>query len=809
MAGITRLIEGETPYAVFLVMNELGVPVTGKGDVQIKIHRLPDDDYWTGSAWGAETWLTMTEDGDGMYRYQLPDTTGFDGKEFLVKYRCASEGAYGGEQYLIFIAATGLTVPQIAQGVWQEANTTGGAGTMGERQRQVNDVEVDTQDIQSRIPAALTGSGNIKSSIEEKNSAIGLTPVEKTDVNAEADTALADYDPPTKAELDTAEQNIRGVDNDDLKDISDEIDAVKADTAAILLDTDELQGKAPDEYIMGSAVTTSKDDEIDAIKLKTDNLPADPASQSAVETKIDEAVDELDGADNRDHTEIYDAILLIQNNTRLVSPVPDYLEVPDSGDKPIYIPCYFYDTTNNFEDPDNDEMLILITDEDGASKHALLFEDSGFTTPLGVATNQTKFPSGAGWRKLKRDAVGQFSYYIKLNAAEALKRWNVLYGYEEGGVTGGKPYGTQVAEVHSDLNDIQAKVNVLYDKRPDNNFMGSSVKTNKDDEIDDIQTKVTAILEDTETTLPAQITAVQEDIRQFPRMEVDIPEIVFVPTYKSHINQSGGLTDTALEVTVRLIEAAKPGMVIKIESEYILVGDVDTANYKLTSLTRGYMGTTPAAHADGTIIEEVTIQPLRLNLFQNDGDPVNADALPTLTVQDFTGAVEISAADWTLIEAGVYGYDYIIERSMVVENKIFITEATISGKTRKAHQPVIVLDEPASEKTLVESIVGGLGDIPCDQDGWWDEFNILHPWGDALAGPVEDADSGMPIDKALVSAYPIIGGVTKYGSRPTGETETRPSGVWVMFLNAGPYTFFMRKDGFRVEDGGKVDRTVG
>jgi len=48
------------------------------------------------------------------------------------------------------------------------------------------------------------------------------------EVKAEADQALIDYDPPTKAELDAAEAAIRGADADDLKDLSDQIDGVPA-----------------------------------------------------------------------------------------------------------------------------------------------------------------------------------------------------------------------------------------------------------------------------------------------------------------------------------------------------------------------------------------------------------------------------------------------------------------------------------------------------------------------------------------------------------------------------------------------------
>lgn len=45
-------------------------------------------------------------------------------------------------------------------------------------------------------------------------------------VKSQADQALIDYDPPTKAELDAAEAAIRGTDGDDLKTISDQIDDV-------------------------------------------------------------------------------------------------------------------------------------------------------------------------------------------------------------------------------------------------------------------------------------------------------------------------------------------------------------------------------------------------------------------------------------------------------------------------------------------------------------------------------------------------------------------------------------------------------
>jgi len=66
--------------------------------------------------------------------------------------------------------------------------------------------------------------------------------------------------------------------------------ATEGQIDAIETDTNEIQGKLPTNKIMGSSVATDKDDEIDAIKAKTDLIPADPATETNVnanETKID------------------------------------------------------------------------------------------------------------------------------------------------------------------------------------------------------------------------------------------------------------------------------------------------------------------------------------------------------------------------------------------------------------------------------------------------------------------------------------------------------------------------------------------
>jgi hypothetical protein len=70
--------------------------------------------------------------------------------------------------------------------------------------------------------------------------------------------------------------------------VSADIAAVKAETALIVADTNEVQGKLPDNKIMGSSVTTDKDDEIDAIKAVTDTLN-DPTVAAIADGVWDEA----------------------------------------------------------------------------------------------------------------------------------------------------------------------------------------------------------------------------------------------------------------------------------------------------------------------------------------------------------------------------------------------------------------------------------------------------------------------------------------------------------------------------------------
>lgn len=84
-------------------------------------------------------------------------------------------------------------------------------------------VEIDDGVGGKVIKSYSVGTDNV-SSIGGKIDA--LNDIDAAGVNAEVDTALADYDAPTKVELDSAQSAIQGADDDTLKDISDQIDGI-------------------------------------------------------------------------------------------------------------------------------------------------------------------------------------------------------------------------------------------------------------------------------------------------------------------------------------------------------------------------------------------------------------------------------------------------------------------------------------------------------------------------------------------------------------------------------------------------------
>ena len=128
----------------------------------------------------------------------------------------------------------------------------------------------------------------------------GLNNLSAAQVNAEVDAALADYDGPTKAELDSAVAGLAT--SSALATVDGVVDAILDDTGttipALIADVPtvaefEARTIPAADYFVVSDYTAPANGDIAAIKAKTDNLPSDPADQSAVEGAITAATSGL------------------------------------------------------------------------------------------------------------------------------------------------------------------------------------------------------------------------------------------------------------------------------------------------------------------------------------------------------------------------------------------------------------------------------------------------------------------------------------------------------------------------------------
>lgn len=131
-------------------------------------------------------------------------------------------------------------------------------------QAELDGIQADTEDIQTRLPAALTIDGNIKADTLR----IGGTLQTANDVGADVDAILVDTSTTLQAELDGIQ-----ADTEDLQtkvgtpavDVSADVAAVKVDTAAILVDTG-----------------TTLDGKINTIDTNVDSILADTGTDGVV-----------------------------------------------------------------------------------------------------------------------------------------------------------------------------------------------------------------------------------------------------------------------------------------------------------------------------------------------------------------------------------------------------------------------------------------------------------------------------------------------------------------------------------------------
>ncbi len=215
-------------------------------------------------------------------------------------------------------------------------------------------------------------------------------------------------------------------------------------------DTNETQGKLPTNNIMGSSVKTDKDDEIDSIK-------------STVDTNLDTTVSSRASETNATN-----------NTNNILATTQTTTGTAQSGAATTI-------TLAVGESAVNDTLknqVITIVSGTGADQTRIITGYNGTTKVATVHEAWATNPDGTSVYTIG----GLSAALIQILSDETAFQ------------------GADIAPILADTNEMQGKL-------PTNNIMGSSVKTDKDDEIDSIKSTVDTNLDATVSSraTPAQV----------------------------------------------------------------------------------------------------------------------------------------------------------------------------------------------------------------------------------------------------------------------------------------------------------------
>jgi hypothetical protein len=491
-------------------------------------------------------------------------------------------------------------------------------------------------------------------------------------------------------------------------------------------------------------------------------LPSDPADQSDVESAISTSEGNIRGGSDT-LASLSSQVSQIQNNVDFSTTALKSYERPASGSKVIHIKAQVFDTSGNPEDPDSNTLNIALT---GSVSGSLI-----------STTAMTRLETGV------------YEYDYTIQSTDNLEDWEFLFSYSEGSVAQKRYWNSKLSDYESDINDIQTKVTAIH------------VKTDAGTPTPTIPAQITTH----DTDIKSDIATHDTDIKALPNVKAT-PEFLTIPTGNTRIDQESGIDAVVTTIPVADVSSLQTEGVLLFGTEYIQYTGI-SANNELTGCTRGAYGSTASTHADGEQGYEVTIYPLRLMVSDNQGNMIAPDSAPTIEIVDWNGAVEIPSTAMTLISIGLYGYNYFVVSTDIPEPKVVRFSITVNSITTLRQSTLMMLDRPASQVDIIQIIGGGTGEFVVTQDGYFDSNNIFHAWTDVMAGYLRDATSGARLDDVLVTAYSVINGQTVYAKIPPGQTVCDENGNYEMRLDAGTYTFKFYKDQYRFPTD-EVERVV-
>jgi hypothetical protein len=297
---------------------------------------------------------------------------------------------------------------------------------------------------------------------------------------------------------------------------------------------------------------------------------------------------------------------------------------------------------------------------------------------------------------------------------------------------------------------------------------------------------------DTVTTdignLDTEIQSMQDTVV----VDLDTHGLVHIPYATTTINDGAGLIQAAVTVTVATTNNFPSTGVLQIENELITYTGKTATTF--TGLTRGAYNTSDVAHNDGTTVYHATRHRVKVTLHDSEFNPEAPDSAPTIQIKDQDDNTELSDTAMTQDGAlvGVYYYDYTLTNANVQEFWDIRVTVIEGGNTNYFFREVLITDEPSTPSDI---LTNAEGELYCDEDGYYNSSGTRVLWDDDYDGDITDAETGVAIDDAIITAYRVEAGETVYEIHPPGQTRSKVDGSWMMWLDEGTYTFTVYKSG--------------
>lgn len=292
-----------------------------------------------------------------------------------------------------------------------------------------------------------------------------------------------------------------------------------------------------------------------------------------------------------------------------------------------------------------------------------------------------------------------------------------------------------------------------------------------------------------------------------PEAEVRIegPSFMVVPTAQDNLNGALAAGETG-ELVVNDVSLFTDWGYVQIESEVVFYTGRDTANDKLTTLTRGVFGTSDVLHVDASGVYQAVAHRVKLTV-HDAGVPKAPAGIPTLEAINMAGVTKVASGNMTQegAEVGIYYTDIILKSDEVAPQiwDVRITVIPVAGKTNKYREILLVLDKPASESDVISEVTPSALRT-CTQDGYYDGSFVFQAWPDALVGSMID-DNGNALFRGEARFYRKVGGVPIHQEHPPGQAYTDVNGDWTALVPIGTFTYHSWKDGVIDEE---VERVI-